>query len=70
MPMKLEKKDVTVQHEVDIMHKSEKPLKRGNSVTPNVSLTEAVNAAGNPNRLKVQYNVGKRSETKGIQGLK
>lgn len=49
---------------------STEELKRDVSVTPNSSLTEAVNEVGNPNRLKVQYNVGKNPETKSIQSVK
>lgn len=70
MPMKLEKKDVTMEHEVDGMHEKKDSLKRGDSVKPNASLPEAADAVGNPGRLKVEYNVGKRPETKSIQGLK
>lgn len=70
MPMKLEKKSVTYDHEMDGRDKSKMTIPREVSVTPNSSLTEAVNAVGNPGRLECQYNVGKKPETKRIQGLK
>ena len=67
---KLEKKDVTYKHEVDKISKETKEIPRNTSVTPNSSLTEAVNQVGNPNRLKIQYNVGKNPETKNVQTVK
>lgn len=67
---KKEVKDVTYVHEVDSMHASQKPMTRPASAKPNTNLTEAINETGNPNRLKFGFNVGKRSETKKIQGLK
>lgn len=70
MPMKIEKKEVTFAHEVDGMHGSGKPLERTVSAQPNASITEAIDLTGNPNRLRVEYNVGKKPETKTLQGLK
>ena len=67
---KKEVKGVTYSHEVDTMHASQKSLERVASVKPNASITEAINAVGDPGRLKIQHNVGKRPETKSIQGLK
>lgn len=67
---KKEMKKVTYEHEVDRMHEKRMEIPRGRSVQPNASLTEAVNEVGNPDRLQCEYNVGKRPETKSIQGLK
>jgi hypothetical protein len=65
----LEKVEVTYDHEVDGMHGSGKSLDRTVSTKPNTSLPEAADQTGNPGRLKIEYNVGKRPETKNIQSL-
>ena len=70
MPMKLEKKKVTYDHAMDGRDKSRMEIPRGQSVTPNVSIAEAVNKVGNPGRLECEYNVGKKPETKNLQNLK
>jgi hypothetical protein len=62
----IEQKKVTYEHEVDSMHETKKTLERGKSVTPNSSLTEAVDEVGNPGRLNIQYNIGKRPETRNV----
>lgn len=67
---KKEVKGVTYSHEVDNMHKSQKPLPPGVDERINTSLTEAFKEVSDPGRLKIQHNVGKRPETKSIQGLK
>lgn len=46
---------------------SSKEIKPDVSVQPNAGLKETIDALGNRNRLKLQYTVGKKSETKSIQ---
>lgn len=67
--MEKENVKVTYKHEVDNAHGSSKQLDRNVSVTPNSSLKEAVDEVGNPGRLKIQYNVGKKPESKSVQSL-
>lgn len=66
---KKEIKKTTYTHEVDSMHKSQKPLADDMGTTLNKSLAETV-AQNNKGRLECEYNVGKRPESKSIQGLK
>lgn len=75
MPMKIEQKKVTYDHAVDHMTNKRSEIPRAPSVEPNASLTEAVNAVGNPGRLQCEYTVGKKPETKfvshgAIEGLR
>jgi len=67
---KKEVKGVTYPHTVDSSHGITKEIPRDTSTTPNSSITEAVNEAGNAGRLKVAYNVGKRPETKSVQSTR
>lgn len=60
---------VTYEHEVDGMHGQSKSLDQTSSAKPNASLPEAVDEVGNPGRLKVEYNVGKKPESKSIQSF-
>lgn len=60
---------VTFEHEVDGMHGTSKSFTRPDSAKPNASLPEAVDEVGNPGRLKVEYNVGKKPESKSIQSF-
>lgn len=66
---KKEMKNVTYSHEVDTIHKNRKPLADDMGTTLNKSLSETV-AQNNKGRLECEYNVGKRPESKSIQGLK
>ena len=66
---KKEMKNVTYKHEVDSMHKNRKPLGDDLGSKLNTSLAESV-ALNNKGALACEYNVGKRPESKSIQGLK
>lgn len=64
MPMKLEIKKLTVEHEVDSMTDMRKPISANQSAKTNAGLQETIDGLGNPNRLQCEYVVGKNPNTK------